>query len=125
MPTSLIFAALRAAVFLCTLAAVPLADRAPAGFNVTGISNRILTPNGDGKNDTVVLQFDNPQFSEVTGRIYDSRGAVVASMAAGPVANTSLQWDGKSEGRSVTAGVYIYVIEAASRLYKGAVVVVK
>ncbi|MBI4387227.1 MAG: gliding motility-associated C-terminal domain-containing protein [Elusimicrobia bacterium] len=97
------------------------------GFNVdvSGLSNRILTPNGDGKNDTVVVVFDNPRDSSVGGKIIDLKGASVASMTQGPVAN-SLQWDGKaSNGNVVPGGVYIYQIDAEGKIFNGTVVVIK
>ncbi|MBI4377297.1 MAG: gliding motility-associated C-terminal domain-containing protein, partial [Elusimicrobia bacterium] len=96
-------------------------------FNPAGLTNRMLTPNGDGKNDTVVFTFDNPRFSEVTGKIFDVKGAFVASMYHDPTldSNTTLVWDGKSNGAVVPGGVYIYQIEAEGRNYTGTVVVVK
>lgn len=95
------------------------------GFTFSGLSNRFLTPNGDGKNDTVVFSFDNPQFSEVSGKVFDMKGAQVANLAPGPAANTSLQWDGRSGSQAVRSGIYIFIIESEGRLYRGAVVVVR
>ncbi|MBI4061787.1 MAG: hypothetical protein HY403_10180, partial [Elusimicrobia bacterium] len=80
-------------------------------FNLAGLSNRFVTPNGDGKNDSVVFTFDNPRDAHVRGRILDLRGRVVVSdLLPGPVQN-SLLWDGTSNGRSVPGGVYIYQLE--------------
>ena len=89
-----------------------------------GLLNRLITPNGDGKNDTMVFIFDNPQEKAVKGRIYDLRGALVATMGPGPVSN-SLVWDAKSGGQVVPGGVYIYQLEADGTVYNGTVVVVK
>lgn len=89
-----------------------------------GLTNRLITPNGDGKNDTMVFIFDNPQEKEVKGRVYDLRGALVASMKAGPVGN-SLVWDARSGGQTVPGGVYIYQLEADGTIYNGTVVVVR
>lgn len=96
------------------------------GFSAdrSGLSNRLITPNGDGKNDTMVFIFDNPQDSSVKGKIFDMRGALVASMKPGPVGN-SLIWDAKSGGRVVPGGVYIYQIESQGKVYNGTVVVVR
>ncbi|MDE2237470.1 MAG: fibronectin type III domain-containing protein, partial [Elusimicrobia bacterium] len=69
-------------------------------FDTAGLSNRMLTPNGDGRNDTTIFKYDNPRGSEVTGKIYDIRGRFVSDMMPGPVGD-SLQWDGKSGGRVV------------------------
>ena len=94
-------------------------------FNMAGVSNRLLSPNGDGKNDNVVFTFDNPQDSAVTCKIFDLRGRVVASnLPMGPQSNT-LVWNGMSGGRSVPGGVYIYQIQAEGQTYTGTLVVIK
>jgi hypothetical protein len=72
----------------------------------------------------MVFIFDNPQGTQVKGRLFDLRGAVVASMRPGPVAN-SLAWDAKSGGQIVPGGVYVYQIEADGTVYNGTVVVVR
>lgn len=96
------------------------------GFSTdrAGLSNRLITPNGDGKNDTMVFIFDNPQGKPVKGRIFDMRGALVGQMETGPVAN-SLAWDAKAGGQPVPGGVYIYQIEAAGTVYNGTVAVIR
>ena len=93
-------------------------------FDLSGISNKALTPNGDGLNDTVVFTFDNPKDSAFSGKIFDLRGALIADLTLGPVAN-SLMWDGKSNGRVVPRGVYIYQIQAEGRTFSGTVVVIR
>lgn len=94
-------------------------------FNQAGVSNRFLTPNGDGKNDDVVFTFDNPRDSAVVGKILDMHGKViVAGLPPGPVSN-SLAWDGTAGGRVVPGGVYIYVIQAEGRSFSGTVVVIR
>jgi len=94
-------------------------------FDVSGISNRAITPNGDGLNDTVVFTFDNPHDSAFSGRVYDVRGRYVSDMAPGPVAGASLLWDAKSGGRVVPRGVYIYEIRAEGKTFNGTVVVIR
>jgi hypothetical protein len=90
-------------------------------FNLAGLSNKFVTPNGDGKNDTVVFTFDNPHDAKVTGRIVDLRGRVVASdLRPGPTSST-LQWDGSG----VAGGVYIYQLEAEGHAFTGTIVVLK
>jgi hypothetical protein len=94
-------------------------------FNQAGVSNRFLTPNGDGKNDEVVFTFDNPRDAAVAGKILDASGHVIAgSLPAGPVSN-SLVWDGTAGGRAVPGGVYIYVIQAEGQTFSGTVIVIK
>lgn len=89
-----------------------------------GLLNRLITPNGDGKNDTMTFIFDNPQAKGVSGRIYDLRGALVGTMKPGPVEN-SLVWDAKAGGRPVPGGAYVYQLEADGTVYNGTVVVVR
>lgn len=98
-----------------------------AAFNLDtgGVSNRALTPNGDGLNDTVVFTFDNPKDSGFTGKIFDVRGRLVSEMRPGPVAGSSLLWDGKSGGAVVPRGVYMYQIQAEGRTFNGTVVVIR
>jgi hypothetical protein len=95
-------------------------------FDLSGISNKALTPNGDGLNDTTVFVFDNPKDSAFSGRVYDTRGAYVADMKAGPLTRNSLLWDGKSGGGVVVpGGVYLYRITGEGKAFSGTVVVVR
>ncbi|MBI4425935.1 MAG: gliding motility-associated C-terminal domain-containing protein, partial [Elusimicrobia bacterium] len=98
----------------------------PTGFSAdaAGLSNRTLTPNGDGFNDSVVVVFNNPRDSKVTGKVYDLRGKLVAPMTPGPVAN-SLKWNGQADGQTAATGVYIYQLEAEGTVYNGTVLVVR
>ncbi len=89
-----------------------------------GISNRAITPNGDGLNDTVVFTFENPKDSAFTGKVYDVRGRFVSAMRPGPVTD-SLLWDGKSGGAVVPGGVYMYQITAEGRTFNGTMVVIR
>lgn len=94
-------------------------------FDSAGVSNRFVTPNGDGRNDTVVFHYDNPRDSSVKARILDIRGRVLVSdLPAGPVANSRV-WDGKSAGSSVPGGIYLYHLEAEGRAFSGTIVVLK
>ncbi len=90
----------------------------------SGLSNRMLTPNGDEKNDTMVFVFDNPRSSAIKGKIFDIRGAFIAKMTEGEIAN-SLSWDAKANGTVVSGGVYIYQIESEGQVYNGTVVVIR
>ncbi|MFA6030490.1 MAG: fibronectin type III domain-containing protein [Elusimicrobiota bacterium] len=93
-------------------------------FDVSNITNKALTPNGDGLNDTVVFVFDNPRDSGYEGKVFDMRGAFVSEMRSGPVAN-SLLWDGRAGGRVVDGGVYVYQIRAEGKVFNGTVVVIR
>jgi hypothetical protein len=94
-------------------------------FSVAGVSNRMLTPNGDGKNDNVVFTYDNPQGASVNINIFDMRGRIVASnLPAGPQSNSQV-WNGMSGGRFVPGGVYIYQIQSEGQTFTGTLVVIK
>ena len=93
-------------------------------FDVTGISHRVITPNGDTRNDVLIIRFDNPRDSRVRGRIFDLIGAYVADMEQKQNPHR-IEWDGKAGGKPVKSGVYIFVLESESRRFKGAVVVIR
>lgn len=96
----------------------------PAAFNFAGVTNRFVTPNGDGRNDTATFRFSNPRDSAGTLKIYDLRGHRVAEVAIEPTSSvsSSVSWN---PGRGVASGVYIYVISVEQQTVTGAVVVVK
>ena len=89
----------------------------------TGVSNRFLTPNGDGRNDSVVFKYRNPRDSAISGRIIDIKGAFVSELS--PAGDQKLSWDGKGRGTVVPSGVYIYIIVGEDSVYTGTVVVVR
>lgn len=93
-------------------------------FDVSNLTNRMITPNGDGLNDEAIFNFDNPKDSAYSGKIYDAAGAYVADMKPGPLTD-SLAWDGKAGGRAVPGGVYIYQIRAEGKVFNGTLVVVR
>jgi hypothetical protein len=108
----------------------------PKAFQFIGPTNKIITPNGDGKNDTVVFLFNNPLASDVSARIYDIKGrTVAASLPFGPCLSggaqpncngrESREWDAKANGQIVPGGVYIYVIEVEGLVFSGMVVVIR
>jgi gliding motility-associated-like protein len=117
-----ILALVRAAALSAALIATAAGPRLQ-GFSFQSVTNRMITPNGDQKNDTFVVNFSNPAFSEVTGTVYDIRGHWVADMTA--LSSTQLQWDGRSDGNTVPTGVYLYVIRSEGISFRGAVVVVR
>lgn len=96
-----------------------------AVFDLSNISGRVITPNGDGINDFVIFTYDpGPRNASVRGRIYDMTGAFVADMEPGLVPNTVV-WNGKMNGRAAASGVYVYKIEGDGKTYTGTVVVAR
>lgn len=96
-----------------------------AVFDLSNVSGRVVTPNGDGLNDLIIFSYDpGPRNISARGRIYDMTGAFVADMVPGLVPNTVV-WDGKMNGRAATSGVYVYKIEGDGKTYTGTVVVAR
>ncbi|MDP3544168.1 MAG: gliding motility-associated C-terminal domain-containing protein [Elusimicrobiota bacterium] len=96
-----------------------------AVFDLSNISGRVVTPNGDGLNDLIIFSYDpGPRGVQARGRIYDMTGAFVADMAPGLVPNTVV-WNGKMNGRPASSGVYVYKIEGDGKTYTGTVVVAR
>jgi hypothetical protein len=84
---------------------------------------RIFSPNGDGYNDIVHFDLNNPDQEPVSGQIFDLRATKVADLQPSAL---GLQWDGRGPGgRTVPGGVYIYQIHVGHQRVNGTVVVVK
>lgn len=116
-------AALLAPLLISTLGAAA-SSFTPRGFDFAGPSNRVVTPNGDGFNDTVVFRFTNTRDSAGTIKIFDLRGRELRSISFG-VGDTTASWDGRASGTTVSAGVYIYVIQAEGKAKAGTLLVVR
>lgn len=96
---------------------------------------RMITPNGDRKNDIAFFCFDNPAQNGITGRIYTLLGTEVASVTGRASAAGSacpggfnpefVTWDGKSQGATVRSGLYVYRLEAEGKVYSGTILVVR
>lgn len=96
-----------------------------AVFDLSNISGRVITPNGDGLNDVVIFTYDpGLNNAPVSGRIYDVQGRFVADMTPGLVPNT-LVWDGRMNGRPASGGVYVYRVTGDGKTFTGTVVVAK
>lgn len=97
-------------------------------FTLTKVYPRIFSPNGDGLNDYVEFQFENPQDGNPYGKIYDMRGALVGELKKGSNFN-SLIWDGRmSSGDVALPGAYVYQIEvtgAETKTLNGVVILAK
>jgi hypothetical protein len=138
------YVAILAAAFLAVaLLAVGVFAQSGASFRFFGPLSRIITPNGDGKNDQAFFCFDNPADSDASGKVYSLLGSEVASMGprltpsvngcvntfgAGTFpgqSNQSLTWDGRSNGNVVRSGIYVYRITAELKAYTGTLIVVR
>jgi hypothetical protein len=89
---------------------------------------RIITPNGDGLNDEAIFQFGEGSLSGKTlsGEIFDVTGQKIATLKPGPDPESTLKWDGKSDGGQVVpSGIYIYQLSVAGQRVNGTLVVAR
>lgn len=90
--------------------------------------DKIFTPNGDGWNDYLEIQYDNPYDALVSGKIYDLKGRLVAKMERDE-SKERLIWDGNDlNDNPVTGGLYIYQVEVSgpeNKVIKGTIILVR
>ncbi|MFI5346994.1 MAG: fibronectin type III domain-containing protein [Elusimicrobiota bacterium] len=102
-----------------------LARSAGVVFDLSNLSSRVITPNGDGLNDVAIFTYDpGPNNVVPEGKIFDLRGAFVSDMAPGLVPNT-LTWNGFMSGLPVHSGVYMYRITGGGKTFSGTIVVAR
>jgi len=115
-------------IFLIVLLVVPpiIQSESLGGVTLLSVEPRIITPNGDRRNDSVFFRFDtNLSGLPIETSIFDIHGAKVSNMTFNSN-QTALVWDGKDDGgRSIPAGIYLYSIKIGKNLATGAVVVAK
>lgn len=118
---------------LCLLAALLLAPAcaypAASALGLSVAVNRMVTPNGDGRNDTFVFRCHNPRDSAVEGKIFDLSGREVALMKYMSAQSSvdfyyDMEWDPNAGGRQ-PGGVYVYQVRVESKVYKGTIVVIR
>lgn len=112
-------------VFSATLLALVLVLCGLGRTQAIQVSPRIFSPNGDGWNDKVVFQVDNPALLPLKGEVFDMTGAKVGDMSPGPQPDTSLVWDGKGRQSGIPGGIYIYHIELGNELITGTILLVQ
>ena len=93
-----------------------------AGFELGAVRPKIITPNNDNKNDMLIVPYDNPNDSNISGRILTLNGYYIADMFNN---DDRITWDGKDGSSVVPSGIYIYQIEAEGLVFNGTVVVAK
>ena len=85
------------------------------------IITNLLTPNGDGKNDTWKIEnIENYPNTEVI--VVNREGQFVFEDT-----NYSNNWDGKYEGKYLPDATYYYIVKFAGsdKVYKGAVTILR
>jgi hypothetical protein len=139
--TADVVAVAAAAILGVALLAVGVFAQSGAGFRFFGPLSRIVTPNGDNRNDLAVFCFDNPADSDASGKIYSLLGTEVASIGPRGAAATGMpgcnqtgalpnsvqfaSWDGRSNGAAVRSGIYVYRLSAELKVYSGTLIVVR
>lgn len=122
------------------LAALLIAPAAVSGsassLGQSAALNKLVTPNGDGRNDTFIFRCHNPKDAGLEAKIFDLSGREVALMrlkqrvtGTPPSASSSgeyydLEWNPNSGGRKA-GGVYIYQVSVDTKVYKGTVIVIR
>jgi hypothetical protein len=113
------------------------AASSPSALGQSVAMTRMVTPNGDGRNDIFIFRCYNPRDAAIEAKIFDVSGREVANMrlkqrsGALPtnVDNTSgayydLEWNPNSGGRS-PGGVYIYQVRVETKVYKGTITIIR
>jgi hypothetical protein len=130
----------RACIFLLAAAALLLAPaasiHATSGLGRSIAMNRLVTPNGDHKNDAFIFRCYNPSDAAIDAKIYDLAGRQVATMRlkqqsrgvpalADPYGEYyDLEWNPNSGSRK-PGGVYLYQVRVGTTVYKGTVTVIR
>jgi gliding motility-associated-like protein len=85
------------------------------------VTNNIITPNGDGKNDTWIIK-NIDYYPASTVKVVDKAGKVVFSAT-----NYLNDWAGTYNGQPLTQGTYYYVIDLGSGApkYTGYVTIIR
>jgi hypothetical protein len=96
------------------------------GVTLEEVKPRVITPNGDSRNDVVFFQFDTSVAGlPIEADIRDIHGARVAGLGLN-AAEDALVWDGKDDsGRTTPSGIYIYSIKIGQNHATGTVVVAR
>ena len=95
------------------------------GFKIEQGRPRIITPaSSPDMNDILIVPYDNPNDSNISGRILTINGSYIADMLNN-VLTDRITWDGKDGSSVVPSGIYIYQIETEGQVFNGTVVVAK
>ena len=82
-------------------------------ISILTVSN-VFSPNGDGSNDNMVIQTNNPDMIANYVRVFDRWGNMVYNLEEpwAPFLDMNYPgWDGTYNGQRLNPGVYVYVME--------------
>jgi len=102
------------------------ASRRASEFTVTKVAPKIFTPEeSDTRINKVRFSFENPNYAEVTIKIFDINGGLIKRNLERE-SEFVMYWDGKDmSGDRVREGVYLYQVETVEKVETGAIVVAK
>ena len=80
----------------------------------------VITPNGDGYNDTWTINFLQ-NIDQYVIRIFARNGVLLYENHS----NYNNDWNGTNNGNDLPDGAYYYVIETADKIYKGGLTIIK
>lgn len=114
--------------FIAALALSPAAAFCAAALGQSVALNKLVTPNGDGRNDTFIFRCHNPRDSAVEAKIFDISGREIAVMRIKSIGTTdyfyNYEWDPNTGGRK-EGGIYVYQIRMETNVYKGTIIVIR
>ncbi|MCG8479066.1 MAG: hypothetical protein MI724_08230, partial [Spirochaetales bacterium] len=92
-----------------------IVDRTRPRINRLAVDPRSFSPDGDGEDDTVLVEQDVEPEDNWTGVLFNAAGEVLARLDWGETVE-SFRWDGRDEeGRLLPDGDYRYVLSATDR----------
>ena len=82
-------------------------------INTVTVERRLITPNGDGFNDTVEIGFDLLNLSgavPLTAELFDLSGRLIGEVSSGSYGSGrfSIPWDGRINDKIVNPGLYVF-----------------
>lgn len=120
------FAAIAAALALALAPAAAFCSASALGQSLA--MNRLVTPNGDGRNDTFIFRCHNPRDAGVDAKIFDLSGREIDVMRIKRIGTADFfydyEWD-PNFGSRKAGGVYIYQVRVETKVYKGTVIVIR
>lgn len=121
--TSSVILSVGAALVFMGIAA---AGQSLGSITLLNVQPRVITPNGDLRNDVLFLKFDTVLTGlPIEGSILDINGAKVSGMSLNSD-ETALTWNGKDDGgRVMPAGIYIYSVTIGANVATGTIVVAR
>lgn len=93
-------------------------------FNLDKVTPKIFVP---GEGSRVEFDFDNPNFMEVTIRIFNISGALVKkNLMREDDTESKMYWYGKDDNNKfVDGGIYIYQVESDGKVFNGTIIVAR